>query len=224
MNKSTGIFSLAALAALLSGCALTQDNIGLNYVPQPAVAKMAGADTVKVTVRMTDDRAIRDKVGSKKNGYGMDMAPIVSTTDVVELIQGAIETELRQRGFGSGGNVVVAVDLIKFYNDFKVGFWAGDSLAEFLMNVQVKDNGGTTIFVKSVTAEGLEPNIQIAGGNNARISLEAALKRGMEILFGDKEFTSALIKAGAPPKPTPVASAVPAEPATPAVAQPKAQQ
>ena len=63
-----------------------------------------------------------------------------SEEDVVSLLKRAIELELENRGFHLGaGKVLVFMELSKFYNDFKIGFWAGDAVAELVMNAQVKN-------------------------------------------------------------------------------------
>lgn len=191
--------SLLALS-LLTGCALTTATIPLSYVPQGNVSKLSGAENVIVTVMVHDQRDRKDSVGAKKNGYGMDMAPIVATNDVAILLKDAIETELTSRGFdlGTSNAVSVVAELNKFYNDFKVGFWAGDAVAEVTMNVLIKNQNGGIIFSKMVSGQGKEPNIQLAGGENARLALNAALKEALEKMFNDQNFIDILLKSKKP--------------------------
>jgi uncharacterized lipoprotein YajG len=184
-----------ALSALLSGCAFSTDEIDLTYNVRGAREKVAGAEGVKVQVTAIDKRAIRDKVGKKINGFGSEHGAIASTTDVVELVRSAIETELSLRGFPKGDSVLVSCDLIEFWNHFKQGFWAGDSVAEINLTVQVKNHDGSVLFSKNVVAEGLEPNIQVAAGHNAKPALEQGLAKAIENLFQDPAFLPSLFKA-----------------------------
>lgn len=186
---------LLALSSLLSGCALSTDKIDLSYNARGARDKVNGAEGVKVQVTAVDQRQVRDKVGKKINGFGQEMGGIASTTDVVELVRGAIETELTRRGFSKGDSVLVACDLNNFWNHFKVGFFAGDSIAEVNFTVQVKNHEGNIIFSKNVVAQGLEPNIQVAAGHNAKPALEQALANAIEDLFQDPAFLPSLFKA-----------------------------
>ena len=186
---------LLLLAQVLAGCALTKDEIGLNYAIRGGRDKVAGAQDIKVEVKISDQRQARDLVGRKINGWGSEMAAIISTNDVVELVRGAIGNELDLRGFARGDSVVVSGDLNKFYNRFKTGFFAGDSIAEIILNIQVKGKNDAIIFSKNIVAEGLEPNIQIAAGHNAKASLEKALAKAMEELFRDADFIPSLFKA-----------------------------
>jgi uncharacterized lipoprotein len=193
-------FPLAAgalLAVLLmSGCALTKDYIAVSYVPQSNVSRIQGAEMVKVKVQVVDSRTARDRVSVKKNGYGMEMAPILATNDVAGVLKNAIEAELTTRGFSLAGNsVIVQADLSKFYSDFKVGFWSGSAVAELTMHVQVKHADGSIAFTRIVTAGGINPSLQIASGSNAKVALEAALKNAVAELFSDRGFIDSLLEA-----------------------------
>jgi hypothetical protein len=191
-----------SLCALLSGCAFTTDEIDLTYNARGAREKTAGAEGVKVQVTVIDQRSIRDKVGKKINGFGREMGAIVSTTDVAGLVRSAIETELSLRGFPKGDSALVSCDLIEFWNHFKQGFWAGDSIAEINMTIQVKNHDGAVVFSKNVVAEGLEPNIQVAAGHNAKPALEQGLSKAVENLLQDPAFIPSLFKAaGVTPPP-----------------------
>jgi uncharacterized lipoprotein len=183
-------------SVLLSGCALTQDSISLAYVPQTNAVPVAGASAVSVKVDITDSRSIKDRVGAKKNGFGMDMAAIISNDDVAETVKRAVHAELTDRGFKlADGDVLLLIDLNKFYNDFKVGFWAGDAVAEVTMQAEIKKSDGSIVYSKLITGEGKNTNIQLASGTNAKIALDAALADAIAKLFGDPQFIDSLLKA-----------------------------
>lgn len=186
--------------SLLTGCALTTDTISLSYAPQGNVSELSGAKNITVTIVVRDQRDNKNSVGAKKNGFGMDMAPIIATNDVATLVKDAIETELTNRGFNLGTNNAISVvaELNKFYNDFKVGFWAGDAVAEVTMNILIKNQNGEIIYSKLVSGHGTVPNIQITSGNNARLALNAALKDALEKIFNDTDFIDTLLKAKKP--------------------------
>lgn len=198
LSRSLGFL---LLAQVVTGCAFTKDKIGLSYAIRGSRDKVAGAADIKVDVKLKDQREVRDMVGRKINGWGSETAAIISTNDVVELFQNAIGSELEMRGFARGQGVLVSGDLSKFYNRFKTGFWAGDSIAEVVMNIQVKSGDGALLFNKNIVAEGLEPNIQVAAGHNAKASLEQALAKAIEQLFQDPGFVPAIFKAAGRPAP-----------------------
>ena len=180
-------FACCVAVAGLSGCALTTEQVELNYVQQAGAA---------VNVQVADQRLDKSKVSSKKNGYGMEMAPITAAEDVAVTVRKAIEKELQARGFQLGSEaalVKIAADLTRFYNDHKMGFFAGDAVADLNMSVIVKSNGGALLYSKQIVAQGMEKNTQLASGKNARIALERALENGMKTLFEDRAFVSALL-------------------------------
>ncbi len=182
------------VAASLSGCALTTDRITLEYNAQQGVAKITGAGDVTVDVQVNDVRPDKSKVSSKKNGFGMEMAPIIATEDVAVTIRGAIEKELQARGFklGTDATVKIGADVTRFWNDHKTGFFAGDAVADLNMSVAVKTRKGDQIYTRQIVAQGAEPNIQLMSGENARLALNRALENGMKQLFEDQAFLAAL--------------------------------
>jgi len=197
--KILSVASCIALAAL-SGCALTTDHVQLSYSQQQGIAQIPGANNVTVNVQVNDHRQDKSKVSSKKNGYGMEMAPILASEDVAITVRRAIEQELRSRGFQLSADaalVQIAADLTRFYNDHKIGFFAGDAVADLNMSVIVKSKKGELIFSKQIATQGVEPNTQLASGENARLALNRALENGMKTLFEDQSFLSALVASSA---------------------------
>jgi len=196
MNGKTLALACCVAMATLSGCALTTEQIELNYSQRAGVSKVPGADVVSVNVQVTDQRLDKSKVSSKKNGYGMEMAPITAAEDVAVTVRKAIEKELQAHGFQLGSDaalVKITADLTRFYNDHKTGFFSGDAVADLNMSVTVKSRGGEQLFSKQIIAQGKEPNTQLATGNNAKLALERALENGMKGLFEDKAFMTALL-------------------------------
>jgi uncharacterized lipoprotein len=196
MKARTLAAACCVAVASLSGCALTTEQIALNYTQQAGVSKVAGAENVSVNVQVSDQRLDKSKVSSKKNGYGMEMAPITAAEEVSATVRKAIEKEIQARGFQLGADaalVKVAADVTRFYNDHKIGFFAGDAVADLNMSVTVKAKDGGLLFSKQIVAQGMEKNTQLASGNNAKIALERALEGGLTMLFEDQAFLSALM-------------------------------
>ena len=189
-----GLFVLAVSSA----CALTTETIQLDYSPRTGVAQIQQAETVTVLVSVSDTRSRTDRVSSKKNGYGMEMAAITSQNDPVSVVRQAIEAELRGRGFQIGqSGLTVKTEVQKYYCDFKSGFFSGDAVAEVTLGVQVLTTGGAITYASVIAGEGKEPNVQLASGGNAKLALDRALQDAMDKLFGNQTFLDALLKAKA---------------------------
>jgi uncharacterized lipoprotein len=208
---------MAVLAGpTLGACALTTDTIVLGYQPQPWARPLGGADQVVVHVIVQDERRDRSRVGCKKNGYGAEMAPIVSVTDVAAFVRATVEGELARRGFKAGPTgVVVNVDLRKYYNDFKPGFFSGDAQAEVVLDVSAfkleAGQEGPPLFVGHFEGIGDNRGIQMYTGDNAKIALDAAYAEAMRLMFSDRRFLAAPVQTAAPSP-----AAAPATPAAPA--------
>jgi uncharacterized lipoprotein len=185
-----------ALALFLPGCALTVDKIDVPYQGRANISVVEGADKVVVDVKNEDKRTVyKDRVGTKKNGYGMEMASIVPTNDIAQTFSDAISTELESLGFKIGpGGKTVKVELIRFYNDFKMGFFSGDSVADALVNVQVLNANGDPLFARSYEGGAIEPNIMVASGSNAKASLVRAMADTVAKIAQDKDLQMALLK------------------------------
>lgn len=194
MNRSTLIVFCAV--ALLSGCAMTVDKIDVPYQGRGNITVVEGAQNIVVEVKEFDKRTVfKDRVGAKKNGYGMEMASIEAVNDVAKTFAQAVAFEFEQLGFKIGqGGKLVKVELIRFYNDFKMGFFAGDAVADGLINVHVVDKSGVNLFTRSYEGGGMEQNIQLASGENARAALMKAMTDIVGKVAQDKELHQALMK------------------------------
>ena len=187
---------LIVIAFVSSGCALTEDKIDIPYQGRANITVVQGADKVNVEVKNEDKRTVfKDRVGAKKNGYGMEMAKIVPSNDVAKTFSDAVLFELENLGFKNGtGGKIVKVELIRFYNDFKMGFFAGDAVADGLVNIVVTNGKNEVIFTKSYEGGGVYPNIQLALGENAREALIKAMTDIIGKVAQDKDLHSALLK------------------------------
>ncbi|WP_449432320.1 YajG family lipoprotein [Pseudomonas putida] len=200
MRLGTAIASMLVIGAL-HGCAFTTETIDIGYAPQPGVGKIQGAENVSVTVDVADSRPDKNKVSSKKNGYGMETAPILANEEVAATVRRALTQEINARGFKSGNSpadVKVSAVVNRFYNDHKLGFFSGDAMADFGMSVEVRRASGETVFSRTIVSQGTEPNTQLATGNNAKLALDRALASGIKTLFDDPSFLSALSERRGP--------------------------
>jgi uncharacterized lipoprotein len=181
------------LALLLPACALQPDHIEVRHQPQVMPAAMPGAELIALSVVTQDNRQIRDRVGNKVNGYGMEMAPIIATNDVVAELRQAIVRELEARGFRTNGtDGRVEIEVLRFLNRFLVGFWTGTAQGELTANVRVLSPGGQILFTKNYTVEAQNPGIMLASGENAQIALEEGLRRLVRAIGDDQDLLRVL--------------------------------
>ena len=191
---------LAALALLVSGCALTTDKIDVPYQQLGAVSPVTGAAAASVSVTAQDGRsAHRDRVSTKKNGYGMEMAPIVATNDIPQTVAGAVEQTLRAEGYRiEPGHAALTVDVLDFYNDFKIGVFTGDAVADVELTVTVRDPANAIVFTRTYDGGGKEADIMLANGSNARAALIKAFESCVNSMVSDQALHAAIKAAQQP--------------------------
>lgn len=195
-----GAFACAGLA----GCAFTKDYVDVSYSSTGTAEKFPGAEGVEVAVEVRDSRSVKDKVSSKKNGFGMETAPILARSDVAAAVADAIRQELRARGFGVAGRAaVVAADLSRFYCDFQLGMFSGTAKAEVAINLKVKSPSSRIFHAGSGSGESSH-SIQLMNGKNAGLALNNAFASAVSNLFSDKEFLEAILQAAHAEKTSPV--------------------
>lgn len=201
-----GLLRVAVVLVLglsVSACALSEDTVSLQYQPMQNATEIPGAKQTGIVVSVVDARAEnRDRVSVKKNGYGMEMAAIRSDRDVAGFVKEAIESELKARGFRVGeGPAQAKADLLKFYNDFKIGFFSGDAVAEVAFNIQVAGSNGAILYSKPISSSGKAADILLASGSNAKEALENGLRTAIANLMNDPAFIAAVLKSGTGVKP-----------------------
>src|ERR1700722_16019484 len=103
MKRRLSLLALLGALATLSGCALSEDTIHIQYNSVTTPSRIPEAMRVTVETRAVEGRSGRpDQVSRKKNGCGMEMAAILSDRPVLQIVQHAIFDELRSTGFQIG--------------------------------------------------------------------------------------------------------------------------
>lgn len=197
MKTLMSLVLLGSMTLLLPSCALTPEKIDLVYTPASNAVVVEGAAGTELNVVVNDVRARTDRVASKVNGYGQEMAAISLNQDVSKLVEDALELELRNRGFNvNGSGVQVVAEVYDFQNEFQSGFWSGTALASVRLNIKVRNASGVYTFSEMIVGQGRKEKIQLATGKNAQPALDEALRNAMKALFERDDFYSAIRKAG----------------------------
>ena len=191
------IITCVILLFRLNACALTVATIDVEYKPDAAAKILPDAKSVVVNLDVQDVRTFfQDRVSTKKNGYGMEMAAIVSKRDVKSMVIDAFQTELKLRGFSVGESPVsVQTSILKFYSDFKVGFFSGESVGEVTFFVQVQGLDSKPFHANTYTGEGEITGVMLMGGENAKKSIELAFAAAVQKVMTDERFIQAILKA-----------------------------
>lgn len=187
-----------AFAFATAGCALTEDAVDIRYEAPANISVAAGAENVTLNISSTDGRVSnRDRVSTKKNGYGMEMAKIVAANDVVQEIGKSVQNELASLGFKIGpGGLDIILQTTNFYSDFKTGFWSAEAVAEVAFDLNARKADGSLVYSRSYRAVGVNKDVVVMMGEQAAPALRAALRDAVQLVVRDDALHQALVKAG----------------------------
>lgn len=188
---------VVATTLLVGGCAVISSEIPIDYVSSvnPATAAVPGAAGVNLSLTASDKRQqYVDRVSTKRNGYGMEMARIVSTKDVPTIVRDAVEQEFKARGFAIGpGGAAISIEVLNFYNDFRSGFLEGGGKAFVQFGIKMRSATGAMVYEKFYAGSGTEEHYSRSIGSNAKEALEKALARAVEQMADDRALQRALL-------------------------------
>lgn len=190
----------------LAGCeSLHVDRITLQHMQQKEIRVVPGAANISLVVKAIDKRdylapGISRKwgkavVGYGRNGLGEETYPDIIVTEPIELtLKRSIEDELKARGFqiDQNANLIIEIDINTFFNDYKVGFIWSDSVADLNIDVKVLSNTGYILYSRIIAEQGHKAWASTMSGEDAKIALNRAVDNGINALFSDGAFISAL--------------------------------
>lgn len=186
------LLAVAVIGFCVTGCALTEDVVDISFAPATPAVERAAAKDIQVKVSSSDQRtAYQDRVSSKKNGYGMEMAAIRASRPVPEIVRAALEAGLAAQGYqvkADGRDITVGV--VKFYSNYQVGFFSADAQAEAILHLSVPG----TDFSRTYPVTFTDPNNAIMGGAGAQAALNGVLAQVVATILADEQFHAALAK------------------------------
>ena len=181
----------------LSGCAVGLEHIEIAYQQQSSAAPVDGASSAPVELRVTTASLPQpERVGVKKNGYGMELGGIAASRPIADIVRDSFTAELSQRGFPlAAGGETLDVDVLKFSNDFKMGVFVADAAAEVILVTTIRGRTGQILFTKTVTGRGRSDNQLLMTPGEARKALVMALADAVHSIVSDPNFSRALLQA-----------------------------
>lgn len=131
------LLSALVLASALTACATGTTNLTLS-APQPTAAVLSEAPSTTIDVAtVTDSRERTDRIGDKRNGYGMVMGSVGSTQPPTEIIEQALERVVTANNHNLGGEsdrYALQTNLRNFWFDYRTGLVT----VEFFGSVQAE--------------------------------------------------------------------------------------
>ncbi len=179
----------------LSGCGYVPEKVALSYEPVYRSQPLAEASGKQIGITVSDQRRGGKEVSRKKGDHGVERAAIRLKGNLADEVEKALQLELTHLGYEVGsGNVNVEIEIHKFYNDFKQGFFTDRGDSELFLGVHVLHRDGRILYSKNIIGLGEKDGVWVQSGKNAKLSLEAALTDAIHKLVKDPYFLQALKK------------------------------
>jgi len=142
-----------------------------------------------------DKRPERDKIGYKRNGFGMKTADIVTTTPVPEIVREAFVAELKKNGhIINAGNrsIIFNGEITTFWFDLQVNFWTIDFMGTVRVNFNVIDGKtGTKLLARTYQGHYNEKSMGGLESTWERV-MNSALERMVEEMSTDPKLREVL--------------------------------
>lgn len=185
------------LLFLLNACALSEDIVDLNYT-STTTPESLGIDGKPFSLIVDDVRVeYAGTIGAKINGYGAEMAAIIPTVPVRDVVFQAIEEELAERNIPvsleAGSKIVIEITAL--HNNFQFGLWSGTARGITAFTTQVRNTNGEVLYNNTVSEVHVVEEVMVASGSNAARAVQGAMAKAIKALFDDPDFIEALVSA-----------------------------
>lgn len=194
------VFPVVLLAVTLSGCAFTTAKLALDYQASPERKSPLSTVPSRTVMLSVDDQrpaSERDRVGDKKNGFGMVTAQVLSTKDVRSVVLDALRSEFANNGHVIAGatdraDVTVTTTLKRYWSNLAIKFWDVELTGILAADVAVARVGGAgSAVVRPLTATQQEGFVMITDDSFA-VVLNKALAEFVRYVARDPELLDAL--------------------------------
>ncbi len=190
------------VVSFISGCAIPVREFPIAYTAQQSVQVIKDSDAVPVEVKVEDLQP--DEFVSWGALNPISQKVYFRAKDAEGTIKGAVETELRARGFkiGSGG-ALVTIQLGRFEALCEDDVTGLTALGSISIRAQVQPPTGKVLYSREVEGEA-KPNFARLYLRCAVPELQGALVDGLKRLFADPEFSAAILATRQQPPAKPV--------------------
>ncbi|NNM43090.1 MAG: hypothetical protein HKM07_01945 [Chlamydiae bacterium] len=193
-----GLFSIICFFGFMlscTSCAYVPEKVQVAYEPIMHSNPVATAIGTNVVVNVIDNRRNGKRVSSKKGDYGIELAGIKLEGELADEVANAVITELESLGCTiATGGMEIEVEIQKFYNEFKQGFFRARGIAELILAVSVKKSDGNIVYSKTIMGFGENDKMWVQSGKNAKAALDTAFNDAIHRLVSDQAFLQSLKK------------------------------
>lgn len=196
VKKLLGILLFSVI--VLSGCALTTAKLDLGYLPT-SESPLATIKPMNFALEIKDQRNPdeRDRVGDKKNSYGMVTAKVLSNKDVTTVLYEALENELKNNGHKvidtkETSDAVINLDLKRYWSECRIHFWDVEMIGTVNSHITILNPRNESILFSKPMNSTFRESRQIASGGAFKRVLDNALAEFIRSFSRDPSLLKAL--------------------------------
>jgi uncharacterized lipoprotein YajG len=200
------LLAICLLSLSSGGCAFTQANLNVGYDNAKAVkGPLSSIKPLQAAVgEFKDVRPERDKIGYKRNGFGVKTADIVTTKPVPDIIREAFTAELSKNGHGiaaSNKDLLFTGEITNFWFDYQMNFWTIEFMGTVAVNLKLTDGKtGAALFSRQYQGHYNEKSMGGLNDTWERV-MNTALERMIEEMSTDPKLIETLQKIQGPSSP-----------------------
>jgi uncharacterized lipoprotein YajG len=188
---------LLSMLLLTTGCALTTAHLDVHLADQETRrGPLSSAPPLQFQLpEFTDSRRDPERIGYKKNQYGMNMADILTKRPVPEIVREAVQLTLQKNGHSLEPSAPVRVDgdVQQFWFEWQQNFWTIEFMGTAECKLKLIDAAsGSVVYEASYSGHYNEKTA--AGGLDGTWErvMNQALARLVESIAMDDALTQAL--------------------------------
>ena len=191
------IAPLLLLVLFMSGCAFTDAKLDIQYDGTLAKAgPLSELRPMKIQVEpLKDHRPFLDRIGDKRNGYGMDCADIVTLTPVPDIMRDGLIAVFEKNGHtitDQNPELVISGSIEHFWFDSQMNFWTVEFMGTADLNLELKDPVTQSVFFEKQYSG--HANQKLFSGYHKEVQnvMEESLKILMDRISMDSQLVEAL--------------------------------
>lgn len=196
MKSQHKFLALAAIVALLQGCAFTPAKLDVQVNPATRVAgPLSDVEPIKFSqTQLEDARQDQARIGWKKNGFGQNTADITTEKPVDQIIESTIDKAIAdsRHSLGDDGTIQIAGTVDRFWFDTDMNFWTVTFIGEVACTLDFIDVRTKQSIYKSKYSGSY--SVDKAGGLNKTWTevMSKALDKLIEDVVLDEDLAEAL--------------------------------
>jgi len=191
MNKP----GILLVAALLGGCALTDATLEVSHDPEIAQEGPL-AEAVSVTFvpgTLEDTRQDQERIGYKKNGFGMNTADLTTDRPVTDIVMDAIVHAIEANGHTVGDSGVgVSGEISHFWVDLDQNFWSVEVIGSVDATLRFTDTVSGDLLYERGYKGSYSDKVQVVTNSTYDAAISGAVGNLIDEIVFDEDLAEVL--------------------------------